>query len=186
MTELPWRSLGCCMPSVLWHCLLGARKSIQPVKNWVVGVLAWLSVWSEVQTCIWPSWCHCHFVSCFSKIKIGFTFLVAAHPGSPGQRAVKRLCVCMCHSAVARLTVQIRRCNILRSFSRYSVSHCPSEAEVWVRSASESKADVCRIWLLVVTIRAINSEKEIQWQRIQWKGSRWLWRNSIPLLNMQS
>jgi len=23
------------------------------------GVLAWLSVWSEVQTCIWPSWCHC-------------------------------------------------------------------------------------------------------------------------------
>ena len=24
------------------------------------GVLAWLSVWSEVQTCIWPSWCHCH------------------------------------------------------------------------------------------------------------------------------
>jgi len=23
-------------------------------------------------------------VSCFSKIKIGFTFLVAAHPGSPG------------------------------------------------------------------------------------------------------
>jgi len=24
------------------------------------GVLAWLSVWSEVQTCIRPSWCHCH------------------------------------------------------------------------------------------------------------------------------
>jgi len=32
-------------------------------------------------------------VSCFSKIKIGFTFLVLAHPGSPGQRAVKRVCV---------------------------------------------------------------------------------------------
>ena len=27
------------------------------------GVLAWLSVWSEVQTCIWPSWCHCHSLS---------------------------------------------------------------------------------------------------------------------------
>ena len=24
-------------------------------------------------------------VSCFSKIQIGFTFLVPAHPGSPGQ-----------------------------------------------------------------------------------------------------
>ena len=27
------------------------------------GVLAWLSVWSKVQTCIWPSWCHCHSLS---------------------------------------------------------------------------------------------------------------------------
>jgi len=32
-------------------------------------------------------------VSCFSKIQIGFTFLVSAHPGSPGKRAVKRLCL---------------------------------------------------------------------------------------------
>ena len=35
-------------------------------------------------------------VSCFSKIQIGFAFLVPAHPGSPGQRAVKRMCVCVC------------------------------------------------------------------------------------------
>jgi len=30
-------------------------------------------------------------VSCFSKIQIGFTFLVPAHPGSPGKMAVKRV-----------------------------------------------------------------------------------------------
>ena len=35
-------------------------------------------------------------VSCFSKIQIGFTFLVPAHLGSPGKRAVKRVCVCVC------------------------------------------------------------------------------------------
>ena len=35
-------------------------------------------------------------VSCFSKIQIGFTFLVPAHPGSPVKRAVKRVCVCVC------------------------------------------------------------------------------------------
>ena len=35
-------------------------------------------------------------ISCFSKIQIGFTFLVPAHPGSPGQTAVKRVCVCVC------------------------------------------------------------------------------------------
>jgi len=34
-------------------------------------------------------------VSCFSKIQIGFTFLILAHPGSPGQRAIKRVCVCV-------------------------------------------------------------------------------------------
>jgi len=34
-------------------------------------------------------------VSCFSKIEIGFTFLVLAHPESLGQRAVKRVCVCI-------------------------------------------------------------------------------------------
>ena len=32
-------------------------------------------------------------VSCFSKIQIGFSFLVTAHLGSPGERAVKRVCV---------------------------------------------------------------------------------------------
>ena len=32
-------------------------------------------------------------VSCSSKIQIAFTFLVPAHPGSPGQRAVKLVCV---------------------------------------------------------------------------------------------
>jgi len=30
-------------------------------------------------------------VSCFSKIQSGFTFLVLAHLGSPGKRAVKRV-----------------------------------------------------------------------------------------------
>ena len=39
-------------------------------------------------------------VSCFSKIQIGFTFLVPAHLGRPGQRAVERVCVVLCSVAV--------------------------------------------------------------------------------------
>ena len=35
-------------------------------------------------------------VSCFSKIQTGFAFLVPAHPGSPGKKAVKRVCVSVC------------------------------------------------------------------------------------------
>jgi len=45
-------------------------------------------------------------VSCFSKILIGITFLVPAHLGSPGKRAVKRVCVCVCvwaHAVVCPL-----------------------------------------------------------------------------------
>jgi len=34
-------------------------------------------------------------VSCFSKIQVGFTFLVLANLGSPGKRAAKRVCVCV-------------------------------------------------------------------------------------------
>jgi len=36
--------------------------------------------------------------SCFSKIQIGFSFLVPAHLGGSGQRAAKRVCVCVCDS----------------------------------------------------------------------------------------
>ena len=35
-------------------------------------------------------------ISCSSKIHIGFTFLVPADLGTPGKRAVKRECVCVC------------------------------------------------------------------------------------------
>ena len=41
-------------------------------------------------------------VSCFSKIQIGFTFLVPAHLGSPGKRAVKRVCVTIIIATIAR------------------------------------------------------------------------------------
>jgi len=60
---------------------VGRQEEHPACKKLSGGVLAWLSVWSEVQTC-------------FSKIQIGFTFLVPAHVGSPGKRAVKRACVC--------------------------------------------------------------------------------------------
>jgi len=81
--------------------LLAGRQEGHPAcKKLSGGVLAWLSVWSEVQTCDMAQLMQLPLtVSCFSEIQIGFTFLVPAHPGSPGQRAVKRVCVCVCVSA---------------------------------------------------------------------------------------
>jgi len=34
-------------------------------------------------------------ISCFSKIQVGFTFLLLAYPGSPGKRAIKRVMMMM-------------------------------------------------------------------------------------------
>jgi len=57
-----------------------------------------VSVWSEVQTQLMPLPLT---VSCFSKIQIGFTFLVLADLGSPGKRAAKWVggCVCVCKTS---------------------------------------------------------------------------------------
>ena len=49
-------------------------------------------------------------VSCFSKIQIGFTFLVPAHLGSPGKRAVKCVCLlCIVLFAFSALTLLVWR-----------------------------------------------------------------------------
>jgi len=47
-------------------------------------------------------------VSCFSRIQIGFTFLVLAYPGSPRKRAVKRVCVCVCVCVCACVRACVR------------------------------------------------------------------------------
>jgi len=39
--------------------LVGQQEGHPACKKLSDEVLVWLSVWSKVQTCIWPSWCHC-------------------------------------------------------------------------------------------------------------------------------
>jgi len=43
--------------------LVGRHEGHPACKKLSGEVLAWLSVWSKVQTCIWPSWCQCHSLS---------------------------------------------------------------------------------------------------------------------------
>jgi len=105
------------MPSVLWHCWLGGKKGIRPVKNWVVG--CWhgclsgdryrcrfacgqaddihfilLYFYSSIQLygckCVNKLSSYCHSLSLAPVnpdwfYPPGFTFLVPAHLGSPGQ-----------------------------------------------------------------------------------------------------
>jgi len=85
----------CAVPSVLSRCWLGGRKGIRPVKKtecWVAGTVICLERGADLQMAqLMPLPLT---VSCFSKIQIGFIFLVPAHPGSPGRRATKWVCVC--------------------------------------------------------------------------------------------
>ena len=82
---------------MFWHCWLGGRKGIRPVKKtqrWGADVVICLERDADLHTAqLMPLPLT---VSCFSKIQIGFTFLIAAYPGSPWQRAVKRVCMCVC------------------------------------------------------------------------------------------
>ena len=135
------------MLSVLRRCWLGGRKGIRPVKKLSGGVLAWLSICLErdadlhmAQLMPLPL-----TVSCFSEIQIGFTFLVAAHPGSPGQRAVKRVCVCVCvrlaRAAEISISPSIERrravCGSLRTPVRRRGDRCAGSG-LWVSASARA------------------------------------------------
>jgi len=118
------------VPSVLWRCWLGGGKGIRHVKTeWCgAGMIIWLergAVLHMAQLMPLPL-----TVSCFSKIQIGFTFLIladlgtprktscytdvcifftflrAACPGCRGKEAVK--CVCVCFNETNRLCACLR------------------------------------------------------------------------------
>jgi len=54
---------GIIIPNVAFSALtllVGRQEGHPACKKTELWLLAWLSVWSEVQTCIWPSGFHCH------------------------------------------------------------------------------------------------------------------------------
>ena len=112
------------------------------------GVLAWLSIWSEMQTCICRSWCHCHSLSRASvKSRLVSTFLVPAYPGILGKGPLNGrvclnilqhlllhvyffvhvsgcLCLCVYVSLLFTLSSQCRPVCVLMSVCSPSISVC--------------------------------------------------------------
>ena len=111
---------------MLWRCWLGGRKDIRPVKNLSGEVLAWLSVWSEVQTCIWPSWYHghCHSLSLASvKSRLVFPFWYRL------TRVVLEKwplngCVCVCVCAILQIYALTH--SLTHSLDITTASYCSS------------------------------------------------------------
>ena len=79
------------LPLELWHCWLGIRKSIWPVKNWV---MRWWHGYLSGMRCKWfaygPADATATLLSlALLKFRMIFTFLVLTYPGCPGKEATK-------------------------------------------------------------------------------------------------
>jgi len=91
--------------------LVGRQEGHPACKKLSGEELAWLSVWSEVHTCIWPSWCHCHSLSLApmkSRLVLPFWYRPT--------RVCVRVCVCesVCERVCVCVCVCVRVCaNIL-------------------------------------------------------------------------
>jgi len=100
--------------------LVGRQEGHPACKKLSHGVLAWLSVWSEVQTCIRPSWCHCHSLSLASvKSRLVLLFwywLTQIVPDKGPLNGGVCVCVCVC------VCVYIVSCNYLFQHTLYYIT----------------------------------------------------------------
>jgi len=80
-----------CFDAVGWAT--GRASGLQKNEQWDAGTVICLELGADLHMAqLMPLPLT---VSCFSKIQIGSTLLVPAHPGSPGKRAIKWVCVCV-------------------------------------------------------------------------------------------
>ena len=108
-----------------WHgaltLLVGRQEGHPACKKLSGGVLARLSVWSEVQTCIWPSWCHCHspsLASLKSRLVLPFWYRLTQVVLKKGPL---NGCVCVCNRGASKVSTNSeigaypvrRRCAII-------------------------------------------------------------------------
>ena len=78
--------------------LIGWQEGHPACKKLSGGVLAWLSIWSELQTCIWPGLCHCHSLSLASvKSRLVLPFWYWLIRVVPDKWPLNG-CVCVCVS----------------------------------------------------------------------------------------
>ena len=78
--------------------LVGRQEGHPACKKLSGGVLVWLFVWSEVQTCICPSRCHCHSLSLASvKSRLVLLFRYWLTWVVPDKGPLNGcVCVCVC------------------------------------------------------------------------------------------
>ena len=107
-------------------------------------MLVRLSVWGEVQICIWPSRCHCYSLS-LAPVNPdwfylrGFTFLVLAHLGSPRRSPGS-------HKTVVVVAVAVWN---IDTFTGLETDVSASSAPYWIINAHAFKMNYSKAWQLV-------------------------------------
>ena len=92
--------------------LVGRQEGHQACKKLSCGVLVWLSVWSKVQTCIWPSWCHCHSLSLASvKSSLVLPFWYWLTWAVP-EKGLLNGCVCVCVHSIRYVRLCVCRVSL--------------------------------------------------------------------------
>ena len=86
-------------------------------------MLAWLSVWSEVQTCIWPSCCQCHSLSLASvKSRLALPFWYGITQVVPDKGPLNG-CVCI----VSAVALMDNSPSLSLHFSQINISLCVTD-----------------------------------------------------------
>ena len=110
--------------------LVGWQEGHPACKKLSGGVLAWLSAWSEVQTCMWPSWCHCHSLS-LASVKSRLVLPFWYRPtGVVPDKGPLNVCVCVIYKCMQWVSTQYklnlwRRCVTSKSWHSKCRLHCP-------------------------------------------------------------
>ena len=135
--------------------LVGRQEGHPTCKNLSGAVLAWLSVCSEVQTCIWPSWCHCHSLSLASvksRLVVPFWYWLTRVVPDKGPLNV---CVCVCSassvscqhfmlsvgSCYSYVTGERRRCSVHAAIDGYLLPTGHSAANLLQATAAVDRWD---------------------------------------------
>jgi len=114
--------------------LVGWQEGHPACKKLSGGVLAWLSVWSKVQPCIWPSRFHCRSLSLASvKSRLFLPFWYRLTRVVPDKGPLKGVCVCFLDFVMVQVEICIHLC---------TGGNCETTAKDVVMAAHENTPSV--------------------------------------------
>jgi len=120
-------------------------------------VLAWLYVWSLVQTCIWPSWCHCHSLSLASvksRLVLPFWYWLTQ---VVLEKEPLNGCVCLCFLVYKIIMIIFVCCRVLQDIAWERWMWDWAKWSGWWTKSSSVGPTLLRLWFLILFYDAISS-----------------------------